>query len=269
MSESYYPLDSASGSSASEGEDEPEPAEEPEANEPRVATRRVRIWALAQSVEGGASVALYSKHSAVMPDRIFRSRVAFATARRGSSVGMAKDGLSAEGRAWEWMYGGGPEVPGFSTDAEPVLGGVFERVREGMGCALCKASLELVAGEFVCGAGHIFGKFNSSSPVFLTLDNSIPFSCCDGDTNEISPLRNLCTPRPRSLDFEAVRPMREAEPPARGAPPTSGRTQPLGSGQGEGERGERGCVQCLWWKVCRLMVAFGRVCRRGPEGGTG
>lgn len=121
-------------------------------------------------------MALYSKHSAVMPDRIFRSRVAFSTAQRGSSRDVEEEGMSAEGRAWEWMYGGGPEVPGFSTDVEPVLGGGFEGVREGMGCSLCKASLELVGGEFVCGAGHIFCKFNPCHNLLPHLGNTIPSS---------------------------------------------------------------------------------------------
>lgn len=212
----YYPLDSASGSSASEGEDEQQQQEE-ESNEPRIATRRVRIWAVARSAGGGASVALYSKHSAVMPDRIFRSRVAFSTAQKGESRAV-REGLSAEGRAWEWMYGGGPEVPGFSTDAEPVLGSVFEGVRDKMGCSLCKASLERVEGEFVCGAGHIFGESNTLSH----------FSLASGEnTNGISPLRNYCTAHPRSFYLATVRPMREAELAALGTPPVGGQTQRL------------------------------------------
>ena len=164
---SHYPLDSASGSSGSETEPEEENGGA-EANERRVAPRRVRIWALEQSPGGGSSVVLFSKHSAIMPDRICRSRVAFAPVRAGKGAGVAREGLSAEGAAWEWMYGGGAEVRGFSGDVEPVLGDVFEGVRREMMCVLCKGALEMEAGEFVCSSGHIFGKFILPLPLFYT-----------------------------------------------------------------------------------------------------
>lgn len=129
----------------------------------RVAPRRARIWALAPSPGGGTSAVLFSKHSALMPDRVCRARVGFAPVPPGRDEGVEREGLSAEGRAWEWMYGGGAEVPGFSLDVEPLLGGMFERVREGMGCSLCKEQLELQGGEFVCTAGHVFCESDPSS----------------------------------------------------------------------------------------------------------
>lgn len=163
-SQSYFPIDSASDSSATEADEEPE-VEAPETSERRLAPRRVRLWALTQSPGGGATAVLFSKHSALMPDRVCRSRVAFGPVKPRKGEGVARAGLSAEGRAWEWMYGGGGEVPGFTGDVEPVLGNVFEGVRRVMGCALCKGPLELQGGEFVCTAGHVFGEFQP--PLFI------------------------------------------------------------------------------------------------------
>ena len=154
-SESYFPVDSASSSSASEADDEGG-VEASETSERRVTPRRARIWALTQSPGGGTTAVLFSRHSVFMPDRVCRSRVAFAPIHPRKGEGIVRSGLSAEGRAWEWMYGGGGEVPGFTSEMDPVLEDVFVGVRQGLSCTLCKEKLELEGGEFVCTAGHIF-----------------------------------------------------------------------------------------------------------------
>lgn len=97
-SQSYFPIDSASESSATDADEEAE-LEAPETSGRRLAPRRARLWALTRSPGGGATAVLFSKHSALMPDRVCRSRVAFGPVkpRRGEALGAALAGLSAEG----------------------------------------------------------------------------------------------------------------------------------------------------------------------------
>lgn len=149
---------------------------------------------------------LFSKHSALMPDRVCRSRVAFGPVRAGKAEGVVRQGLSAEGRAWEWMYGGGGKVPGFTEDVEPILGDVFEGARKGTGCAVCKSPLELEGREFVCTAGHIFGEFNPLTSTIWLL--TITACCATSSLPILSPATSrscsLCG-RPNLLVEELLR----------------------------------------------------------------
>lgn len=120
---------------------------------PDVHPLRMRIWGLAVSPGGGSTAVLASQQLAQRPERggwhDHRSRVMFGHTRArprrrgaqgqghqpvdldedgggggGGSGGTANvDDLSTEARLWEYMYGGGPGVPGITHHPEPADGG--------------------------------------------------------------------------------------------------------------------------------------------------
>ncbi|SPN98414.1 uncharacterized protein DNG_01459 [Cephalotrichum gorgonifer] len=208
-SQSYYPIDSASDASSAPSDDEAEINDARNGDEARVAPRRVRIWAMAQSAGGGTSAVLFSKHSTLMPDRVCKSRVAFAPVKGGTGAS-AREGLTAEGRAWEWMYGGRGEVPGFSGDVEPALGAVFAGVVGKMGCVLCKGELEAEGGEYVCTAGHYFARCATSSLPILAPSTSRLCSLCGKQNLLVEELLRLADKHGISeVDKERVRHLAE------------------------------------------------------------
>ncbi|KAH8158914.1 hypothetical protein CIB48_g9336 [Xylaria polymorpha] len=100
--------------------------------EDQVHLYRVRIWGLTASPGGGTSAVLVSLHSNLELERDtfagLNCRVLFgATPRvdRGDYIPPGTEMLSTEARAWEWMYGAGLPVPGFSTPLMPNLDGRF------------------------------------------------------------------------------------------------------------------------------------------------
>lgn len=109
---------------------------------PDVHPLRMRIWGLAASPGGGTTAVLASQQLTQKPERggwhNHRSRVMFdhhrggrraragktqddggdgGGGRRGDDEGASAvnvDSLTTEARLWEWMYGGGPGVPGIT-----------------------------------------------------------------------------------------------------------------------------------------------------------
>ncbi|TGJ79919.1 hypothetical protein E0Z10_g8837 [Xylaria hypoxylon] len=92
--------------------------------EDQVHLHRVRIWGLTASPAGGTSAVFISQHSNLEIERDtfagLKCRVLFGahpcTGEIEHQIEKEKT-LSTEAKAWEWMYGGGPAVPGFSFPA--------------------------------------------------------------------------------------------------------------------------------------------------------
>ncbi|CAN8102620.1 unnamed protein product [Discula destructiva] len=115
-------------------EDDPDAEFDPWANEgPDVYPYRMRLWGLALSPGGGSSAVLAAPMLTQRPMRgtwaANRSRVIFGyeelrrtkfregdegdidVGQESNSSSVQLGSLSTEARMWEWMYGGGPEVP--------------------------------------------------------------------------------------------------------------------------------------------------------------
>lgn len=160
----------------------------------QVHPNRIRIWALAASPGGGSSAVLYSRYITLFPDRPQRSKVSFAwhagepatddaaAAADAAAVGGAH--MTAEGRTWEWMYGGGPPVPGVSqplymaapTRADAGARGLLAGLVDQHGCMFCEGKLRWqTGGTYECDRGHSFGKlfFFVLFPSFLLVSSSL------------------------------------------------------------------------------------------------
>ncbi|KAI5919783.1 hypothetical protein F4810DRAFT_714134 [Camillea tinctor] len=156
----------------------------------QVHTTRVRIWGMAGSPGGGTTAVFVSEHSTVKPERDtyagLNCRVLFGRVpgRGDNSIGISEPEteteiekererekmLSTEARMWEWIYGGGPPVPGISAagtdhggeegdEADQVaLRDHFALVRQQQVCAFCETRLEPSedAKSSRCGRGHVF-----------------------------------------------------------------------------------------------------------------
>ncbi|KAI2626800.1 hypothetical protein GGS21DRAFT_529225 [Xylaria nigripes] len=146
--------------------------------EDQVHLNRVRIWGLAASPGGGTSAVFISQHSNIDLEKDtfagLKCRVLFGTNIRARNEDADETlALSTEARAWEWMYGGGPPVPGFSAPARPVgkdLAALREQLQvvvRGLPCVFCDSAL-LPFGDSSsrCGNGHVFENCaNTGVPV--------------------------------------------------------------------------------------------------------
>lgn len=146
---------------------------------------RVRIWGLTTSPGGGVSAVLVSQHSTQQPEKTVKTRVMFGgrpfslpaaqgdemdvdgdeTEPKKSATSLVWDGLSTEAKMWDWMYGGGPAVPGtigFQGETAAGDASLKERlleVRSKQTCVFCQTALQHGDKESVCEGGHVFGKF--------------------------------------------------------------------------------------------------------------
>lgn len=127
-----------------EEEADPDADFDPWANEgPDVYPYNMRVWGIARSPGGGSTAVLATPLLTQRPMRgawgAHRSRVLFGWRTRvgepkasgsnetgGSSGSSTAPGavssvvdLTTEGRLWEWMYGGGPGIPGLTPRLEP------------------------------------------------------------------------------------------------------------------------------------------------------
>ncbi|KAI0866669.1 hypothetical protein F4860DRAFT_499961 [Xylaria cubensis] len=138
--------------------------------EDQVHLYRVRIWGLTASPGGGTSAVLVSLHSNLELERDtfagLNCRVLFGTVPRvdlGDYVAPGAELLSTEARAWEWMYGAGPPVPGYSALAVPnrnessfALRDHFKLIARSMQCVFCDCPLESENNSSWCDNGHFF-----------------------------------------------------------------------------------------------------------------
>lgn len=141
--------------------------------EDQVHLHRVRIWGLAASPGGGTSALFISLHSNLELERDtfagLNCRVLFSThpqtLTEGHGPGSGLKSLSTEARAWEWMYGGGPPVPGFSSPATSLgddhmaLRDQFVTIARRQLCVFCELPLLPWNISSRCDNGHIFGTF--------------------------------------------------------------------------------------------------------------
>ncbi|KAI0478397.1 hypothetical protein GGR56DRAFT_320656 [Xylariaceae sp. FL0804] len=147
-----------------------------------VHVNRVRIWGLALSPGGGTSAVFISRHSTTRPERdVFtglKCRILFgkhspsARGEGGEVITLAKN-LSTEGKIWEWMYGGGPLVPGVSApaalrgDRQEAVKDHFAPVRRRMLCVFCEKPLIVQGKSSRCENGHLFDNCASTGVPIL------------------------------------------------------------------------------------------------------
>ncbi|OHW94764.1 GPI-anchor transamidase precursor [Colletotrichum incanum] len=144
---------------------------------------RVRMWGMAMSPAGGMSAVLVSQHSTQKPEKSVKTKVMFGG--RSSAVatlpplgdemevdvdasagGGRNEGFwarqSTEAKMWDWMYAGGPAVPGTLGSGEGARAGDvslrkrFEEVKTKQRCVFCQTSLKDEGKETFCEKGHIF-----------------------------------------------------------------------------------------------------------------
>ncbi|KAI1108473.1 hypothetical protein F5Y14DRAFT_436091 [Nemania sp. NC0429] len=148
--------------------------------EDQVHLHRVRIWGLAASPGGGTSAAFITLHSNLELERDtfagLKCRVLFGTHARTTPGGEDEEStpnpLSTEARAWEWMYGCGPPVPGFSApaaspdDDRVALRDQFMTIARRQLCVFCELPLFPSGTSSCCDNGHIFENCaNTGVPV--------------------------------------------------------------------------------------------------------
>ncbi|KAI1822091.1 hypothetical protein F4861DRAFT_421288 [Xylaria intraflava] len=134
--------------------------------EDQVHLNRVRIWGMTTSPGGGTSAVFISQHSTLELGRDtfagLKCRVLFGRNVCDGEASMSAP-LSTEAKAWEWMYGGGPPVPGLGApapqvdDSRAALRDRFEPVARRLACVFCDSRLlPLGTSSSRCGNGHVF-----------------------------------------------------------------------------------------------------------------
>jgi hypothetical protein len=128
---------------------------------------RMRIWGMAASPGGGSTAVLVSRHSTLHPERWCKTEILFSwrpplDSIDEESVSIIRN-MTTEGRLWEWMYGGGPLVPGIEegherTVAAPGLRLQFKNVLASQRCIFCQGKLQDIGKQTKCGNGHVFRK---------------------------------------------------------------------------------------------------------------
>ncbi|KAI1348735.1 hypothetical protein F5Y01DRAFT_208062 [Xylaria sp. FL0043] len=145
--------------------------------EDQVHLHRVRIWGLAASPAGGTSAVFISQHSHLELERDtfagLKCRVLFGAHPRVlealdeeliATDDMSVKTLSTEAKAWEWMYAGGPPVPGFSIpartagDDRAALRDQFKVIARSQRCVFCELPLAPRddGSSSCCAKGHVF-----------------------------------------------------------------------------------------------------------------
>ncbi|KAI1335769.1 hypothetical protein F5Y15DRAFT_419451 [Xylariaceae sp. FL0016] len=140
----------------------------------QVHVNRIRIWGIASSPGGGVSAVFVGVHRNVAPERdVFsgmKCRVLFGRHTRsgggadGESEIVVPRDLSTEARMWEWLYGGGPPVPGISApstngdhrDERDALKDHFDLIARQQVCVFCKGQLTKENKLSRCEKGHLF-----------------------------------------------------------------------------------------------------------------
>ncbi|KAK1544086.1 hypothetical protein CPAR01_04719 [Colletotrichum paranaense] len=186
----------------SDSEDDDDDFDLPEDAGEQIHPHRVRMWGMTMTPAGGMSAVLVSQHSTQKPEKTVKTKVMFggrvghgATAALTTAAGegdeMDVDGADDGGRAsrlqywqkqsteakmWDWMYAGGPAVPGTlwaGTGEEARAGNDdslkkrFEEVKRKQTCVFCHASLVDEGKESICEKGHIFATCASTGLAIL------------------------------------------------------------------------------------------------------
>lgn len=140
---------------------------------------RYRFWGLVSSPGDGSTAALVSQYSNYYPHRRGFCKLLFGSKSPRKSEEQAEEQaeqetpqgeLTTEGKLWEWMYGGGAQVPGVttSTSVDPSLyraspqDSFFRDLRENQSCVFCDSRLQIDGGEARCSNNHTFATCTSS-----------------------------------------------------------------------------------------------------------
>ena len=188
---------------SSEEEEEDDDFDLPEDAGEQVNPWRIRIWGARASPGGGSAAVLVTEHDTLRPDRLCRVKVVFGWTPRDGAPKTAQesphwDKLTAEGKAWEWMYGAGPEMDGFPTmNKDPRLFDIFQVALPDQACPLCRMPLKLVGKDFVCSNNHGVGTVPLLGSTSQSRGKTDPFSSsllCFRATDP--PTQNLAGMRP-------------------------------------------------------------------------
>ncbi|KAI1876696.1 uncharacterized protein JN550_000768 [Neoarthrinium moseri] len=136
----------------------------------KVHVNRIRIWGMSSTPGGGVTAIFITVNNAIKPERHtfagLRCKVLF-----GRSTNIVDEAflstrkLSTEARAFEWMYGGGPRVPGVAQPNEvpaeasskhQKLRDTLRPVAEKQVCVFCGAALTVLGNVSKCTKGHVF-----------------------------------------------------------------------------------------------------------------
>lgn len=167
----YIPKEAAPETiqSDSDSSDSEEERDEEERAKPQIHPYRFRFWGMASSPGGGSTAVLVSKHSTQYPDRRGASKLMFEwkspTEEKEYKTRDPLGRLTTEGQVWEWMYGGGPEVPSVMgiTDVDPLLSKesslreFLKDVKVKQICVFCDEGLTNDETEAKCSNNHSFG----------------------------------------------------------------------------------------------------------------
>ncbi|KAK8127914.1 hypothetical protein PG984_009022 [Apiospora sp. TS-2023a] len=155
----------------------------------KVNMTRIRTWGMTASPGGGTHAVFVTLNSTIKPERHtfggMRCRVLFGqnvTPPDERVLSMKK--LSTEGRMWEWMYGGGPPVPG-ASDPVSVNHSARNAAREKMkevalnqSCVFCGDVLQPQGRTSRCGNGHSFEKCASTGIPIIAPGSTHTCSVC-------------------------------------------------------------------------------------------
>ncbi|KAK8042352.1 hypothetical protein PG994_012835 [Apiospora phragmitis] len=155
----------------------------------KVNTTRIRTWGMTASPGGGTHAVFVTLNSTIKPERHtfggMRCRVLFGrnVAPLDERV-LSMKKLSTEGRMWEWMYGGGPPVPGASdlvSVNRSARNATREKLREvalHQSCVFCGGSLQLQGRISRCGSGHSFENCASTGIPIIAPGSTHTCSVC-------------------------------------------------------------------------------------------
>lgn len=139
----------------------------------KIHTNRLRIWGMASSPGGGVTAVFATLYSTIKPERHtfagLRCRIYFGKSLSPvDSTLFSTRKLSTEARAFEWMYGDAPPVPGVgNSDDESAevnskrqaIKDAFKPAAENAICVLCRAGLDVQNTISKCPNGHVFGTY--------------------------------------------------------------------------------------------------------------
>ncbi|KAK4188776.1 gpi-anchor transamidase [Podospora australis] len=152
---------------------------------PEIHPHRFRLHGITLSPGGGCSAVLISSHSTMHPERggwhTVRSSVLFSpkpriprqqhnTGTDAAENTLRASALTTEGKLFEYLYGGGPEVAGVHyslTDPQDHLKELFAPALAMQECELCHTKINRTKGDgenhlVGCEKGHFFGMCATS-----------------------------------------------------------------------------------------------------------
>jgi len=172
----------------------------------KISLLRYRLQGLALSPGGGCSAVVVEKQSIVYPGRkatckvYFSHKVNKADDDERFPLDSSSKKLTTEARTWEWMYGGGDDVPGVTMPIDhAMLKGhspmrdFFKLLKAKQKCPLCQEKVRLEGLEARCSNNHTFASCSSSGLAILAPDVSRTCAVCRNRCFKYSELVRLAT----------------------------------------------------------------------------